>query len=300
MFFFGVTYNDKGEVVLGNGNDNNHFNLCFTSAKLLERLKLGDTYHIDCTYKIVKYFFPVLVFGITDIDRVFQPIAFMITSHETRNDFEFFFTSLASIASDFDIVFNPKIIISDACHAMNNAIVKLYPECILLMCWFHLKLNIRKHKNLIPEIMYRKVLATIDAMHNTKSQEEFDTLVNLHVPKWLTMPHLENFGKYFQAQWLDSVFNKWQLFHRKIGFAATNSPIESYNNRIKTDFTKRQHFNIVPALRVFRKLIKFESKKASEFNTEALVKPKIEKEATKLIRDRLLKVDVCLVKLSLW
>ena len=63
---------------------------------------------------------------------------------------------------------------------MYNAIHKLYPDCILLTCWFHIKLNIRKHKNLIPDIRYRKVLDTIDAMHFTKSQEELDALVEIH------------------------------------------------------------------------------------------------------------------------
>ena len=87
LIFFGQKYDADCRVTVGKGNDDDHFNLCFTSSKLLERLKLTDIYHIDCTYKIVKYFFPVLVFGITDIDRKFQPIAFMITSHETHIDF---------------------------------------------------------------------------------------------------------------------------------------------------------------------------------------------------------------------
>ena len=38
----------------------------------------------------MKYFFPLLVFGITDFDRQFFPIAFMVTSHETEEDFKYF------------------------------------------------------------------------------------------------------------------------------------------------------------------------------------------------------------------
>ena len=44
---------------------------------------------------------------------------------------------------------------SDACHAMFNGINAFYKDKdslqIILMSWFHLKLNIRKHKKLIPE-----------------------------------------------------------------------------------------------------------------------------------------------------
>ena len=72
----------NGKVVVGNGADNNHFNASFSSMNLLKKLIYCGQFHVDCTYKIVKYFFPLLVFGITDFDRHFYPIAFMVTSHE--------------------------------------------------------------------------------------------------------------------------------------------------------------------------------------------------------------------------
>ena len=33
--------------------------------------------------------------------------------------------------------------------------------------------------------------------------------------------------------------SKWQIFRNKAGFANTNSPLESFNSRLKTDFFKR-------------------------------------------------------------
>ena len=84
---------------------------------------------------------------------------------------------------------------------------------IILMCWFHLKFYIRKHKKLIPEYMYEKTMNVIDRMHTCKSVGELKKLVDAN----------------FKAQCLDSRFNEWQLF-------LTNSPIESYNGRIKGDF----------------------------------------------------------------
>ena len=69
-------------VQLGNGSDEEHFHLGFTGVKLLERLKTfknSGSYHIDATYKIVKYCYPLIVFGFTNIKREFFPVAFMFT-----------------------------------------------------------------------------------------------------------------------------------------------------------------------------------------------------------------------------
>ena len=61
-----------GECV-GTGADNDHFRCGFTSDGLIENfkqyVKLADgkvAVSIDCTYNIVKYNFPVLVFGFID------------------------------------------------------------------------------------------------------------------------------------------------------------------------------------------------------------------------------------------
>ena len=143
LFFFGQKYDAKGNLVLGNGTDNNHFNICFSSKALLKRLLFKGQYHVDCTYKIIKYFNPVLVFGISDYKRQFFPVAFMITSHETAADFIYFYNNLNQIAADLniDFTFNPEKIVSDACEAMHNALTKVYENIEIQMCWFHVKLN---------------------------------------------------------------------------------------------------------------------------------------------------------------
>ncbi len=107
--------------------------------------------------------------------------------------------------------------------------------------------------------MYDKVMRVINFMHTCECKEDFDVIVVKNVNKWLRMKSLGKFGKYFKSQWLDSWFNKWQLYHRTIGLAATNCPIESYNGRINGDFTDRSYFNLVPAFEKLERLIEFES-----------------------------------------
>lgn len=55
MFFFGANF--------GDGSDSNHFQLGFTSKALLKRLNYCNVLHMDATYKIVKYCFPLIVYG---------------------------------------------------------------------------------------------------------------------------------------------------------------------------------------------------------------------------------------------
>ena len=64
-------------------------------------------------------------------------------------------------------------------------------------------------------------------------------------------------GIYFKKQWLDSKLSICQLFNRAIRLAFTNSPLESYNGRIKGDFTDRSYFNLVQA---FKKLAQIKPK----------------------------------------
>ena len=47
---------------------------------------LFGIFHIECTYQVLKYNFPLLVFGISSISREFCPMAYMVLSHEKDED----------------------------------------------------------------------------------------------------------------------------------------------------------------------------------------------------------------------
>jgi hypothetical protein len=89
--YFG--YNKEGD-----GADENHFSLCVTTKSLMNNIKYAYMFHLDCTYKIVKYNYPLLIFGVTDIRRKFRPVAFAFLSHEQEFDFTNFFICLSILA----------------------------------------------------------------------------------------------------------------------------------------------------------------------------------------------------------
>jgi hypothetical protein len=112
-FFFGYDNDESNEPIILNGESpNNPFRLAMTSRKMLSIIPslLVSTcvYHLDCTYKLTKNRFPLLVFGVSDYSGQFHPIAYALLSHECGLDFEWFFNSLKTLTESLGIVLKPK------------------------------------------------------------------------------------------------------------------------------------------------------------------------------------------------
>ncbi len=86
---------------------------------------------------MLKLGFPLIVLGVSDINRKFWPIGFMFSSHEKKNDYFNFFMKIKTIAQKFGVNFDPHYMIIDACKAIGFAIKKCFPKCTVIMCWFH-------------------------------------------------------------------------------------------------------------------------------------------------------------------
>ncbi len=54
-------------------------------------LSLSGVHHIDATYKITTYSYHLIVNGVSDAVGKFHPASFMVTSHETEDDFSLFY-----------------------------------------------------------------------------------------------------------------------------------------------------------------------------------------------------------------
>lgn len=113
------------------------------------------------------------------------------------------------------------------------------------MCYLHVKYNVRKvRNNLIPKAKYN-VMKDITDLHDTLSKDSYVELLEITLARWQNDESLESFHDYFVDTWVNSPFNKWQLFWTKAGMSHTNTPIESYNNQIKTSFTRRVKHHMI-------------------------------------------------------
>ena len=115
LFYFNCKFEpNSSKIKLGDGNDNNHLNICLTSRSLMKYCEYNGVFQLDCTYKIIKNRFPLVVFGNCDIKGKFFPIAFMISSHETEEDFFQFYSGLIELADKLNIYFEPQYIMQNA------------------------------------------------------------------------------------------------------------------------------------------------------------------------------------------
>ena len=96
----------------------------------------------------------------------------MFTSHEKIEDFEHFFDSMHKLGDQFDFVFEPKFLVSDAWRATAASVAKKLPNTTHLMCYFHLKYNVRKLKNnIIPLTKYVQVMTDVTKLHDTLTSD---------------------------------------------------------------------------------------------------------------------------------
>ena len=100
----------------------------------------------------------------------------MTTSHETELDFSHFLKSLDDLFSTLNIDFKNifKNVMIDACQAMANCIKTNYTEFSIIMCYFHLKSNIKNQKTPqigpIPKDEYPLVMQEISNLHMSLNQ----------------------------------------------------------------------------------------------------------------------------------
>ena len=100
-------------------------------------------HHIDGTYKITTHGYILVVYGISDQCGQFHPVSLMLTSHEGQGDFCHFYEGLIKLCNQFEIEFDPDYLMQDACPASRLAVLKYFPNVKILMCYFHVKKNVR-------------------------------------------------------------------------------------------------------------------------------------------------------------
>ena len=173
------------------------------------------------------------VFGRSDINRKFFPIALALISNEEAITYMAFFNALIQVCRDFRINFVVQYIMMDAANEEANAASACFPNVIILMCWFHLVKNIREPKHGGSKLfkdngIYDMIMRDINEMHYCTSAEMFVVLRDQICQHWCSCPYnpkirkeLIKFTDYFIKQWLQPPFCNWQLFNTPPGFATT-------------------------------------------------------------------------------
>ena len=106
-------------------------------------------FHLDGTYKTNFNNFPLLSFGRSNINRKYYLIFLSLVSKEETEDYIRLFEAFKYLCTAFNINCIVKFIMQDACQSESAAASISYPSTIILMCYFHLKKNVRNRLKVI-------------------------------------------------------------------------------------------------------------------------------------------------------
>lgn len=70
-------------------------------------------------------------------------------------------------------------------------------------------------------------------MHYAKDLFEYYQICDTILAQWRKNVSLKSFADYFEKQWINSEYWRWQSFHTPTGYAATNNPCETFDASVK-------------------------------------------------------------------
>lgn len=183
-------------------NDSTRFNFFVSSKRLLINSIGAQLFVADTNYKIVWQDLPVLPIGTVDKDRHFHLIGMGVSTHETEEDFTFFFETIKK--KSFEILHarvNPTIILSDANKSISNAFLAVYgAQSLVLMCWIQVRAAIKANiEKFLPKETQKSIMDDIEYLQLSRNAEMFENASRLFLEKY---SHCSEFCAYFEREWL--------------------------------------------------------------------------------------------------
>ncbi|KAL0242877.1 hypothetical protein GEMRC1_005440 [Eukaryota sp. GEM-RC1] len=97
---------------------------------------------MDCTYKTNLYGLPLLVIvGITAFSSTF-PVAFIMLSAETEEDYNW---ALKTLITVFSLLSNTTLVMTDREIALEKAVRTHFPQAVHSLCLWHINKNVESH-----------------------------------------------------------------------------------------------------------------------------------------------------------
>lgn len=116
------------------------WSLFISNRQLLTKLTKIKCLQVDATHKIIIGKHKVFVAGGSDKNRKFHPIIIGVGSNENEDAYKDLFRSIRIHLP----LYYPMAIMADGATYITNAIREIFPGVIRLMCYFHVKFNVKK------------------------------------------------------------------------------------------------------------------------------------------------------------
>ncbi len=237
------------------------FFLYISSKTNIEKLKHGKHFNIEFTYKIVTLDFPLLVFGFTDINRIFHLVCLCLARFEDENTVELCIKTTVELCKDNGIELKIESLTSDYEKQFSNPFLKFNPNIILLKCWFHTSQLLKKKLDSKLD-MYKPIMQDINFMQSLPTKILFKAYAKLFIKKYSDFSCCQAFLDYFTKD--GSFIDNCMWFEgASILAPSTNNSCEGFNSGLKRYFeSKRQDIrSFIEEMHRF--LIHFSSKEVS-------------------------------------
>jgi hypothetical protein len=193
-FLYGFLLNENGTPKIGCGSTQHPLLIGCTTKAMLRRLDRASEYplHVDGTFKLSSFGYPVIVIGVSDYARQFHPVAFFLTSHLNHTQYESALQSTVDMRRE--ITGDPtsvRMFMADAglaervaCETVNLA----GDRPVYKMCWFHVMKSVKKNSRILSEPSKRLVYHHMYRMHYSGSGTEFEMRKEAALFAWSEVP----------------------------------------------------------------------------------------------------------------
>ncbi|ETP08008.1 hypothetical protein F441_15893 [Phytophthora nicotianae CJ01A1] len=161
-------------------------------------------------------------------------------------------------------------------------------ETEILMCFYHVIAKVHERTRYLLPGKRSLIVADIFDMNYARNASEFHAKKTSAVRRWFAEPDVEQFGEYFLQQWLTGTFVKWQYFRTPVGWATTNNPMETFNAKLKKNYTLQERMLMGSLLGQLQVCCRMESVSGAEFHEKSTASSRLRRRATTLRRQRLL------------
>lgn len=220
------------------------FRLFYSTKRLLQHAQNGKSFHTDGTYKIVIQGFPLIVFGISDLENHFHLTGLGLCSSEGAADYQFvLYSVMHGVIKTTNEEIKPNAIVADSAPAITKAIRDAFDDddnIVRIHCYAHVMMNVEKQK-------FQKSDHKVEFKDDVrKLQQSYDVATFVQGCKLLEKKWAKKEAevmKWFRASYID-MNNTWYS-----GALArtpkTNNVTESFNKQLKQfqTFYKRSGVN---------------------------------------------------------
>ncbi|PVU90337.1 hypothetical protein BB559_004685 [Furculomyces boomerangus] len=122
-----ILTNDKSTYIVDYFSKFGNIKALITLKCMLSNISSAKSLHLDSTFKIDKANYPVIVAGVSDINRYFIHMALAVVSLDNKHSYAWLLETMLKELQNFNLLFNIKNIVADGAQQISNAIKKVLP-----------------------------------------------------------------------------------------------------------------------------------------------------------------------------